>query len=193
MKNIFSKLLLILGLSFLIFAIYLFYLRYSSHPLAFEAKPQNARNAKTKDIPINILIPSISADLPVIPATINAKTWGTTTKGVNYLTSSPLPGEKGNSVMYGHNWTSILKNLPKIKPGQKIIVSMQDGKKKEFKVEYTATVTPDQKSTIENTNDTRLTIYTCTGFLDSKRFVVVAKPAILTSIVKIQYLDTASF
>ena len=178
MKNIFSKLLLILGFSFLIFAGYLFYLRYSPYPLAFEAKPKNARSEMTKDIPTNILIPSISANLPVIPTTTDAKTWETTTKGVSYLASSPLPGEQGNSVMYGHNWTSILGKLPLVKPGQKIIISMQDGKKKEFKVEYTATVNPDQKSIIDNTNDTRLTIYTCTGFLDTKRFVVVAKPTI---------------
>jgi sortase (surface protein transpeptidase) len=53
---------------------------------------------------------------------------------------------------------------------------MNDGVKKEFKVEYTATVDPSQTYIIDNTKDTRITLYTCTGFLDSKRFVVVAFP-----------------
>lgn len=78
--------------------------------------------------------------------------------------------------MYGHNWTSILGNLPKVKTGDVITVTMHDGKKKDFRIEYTAVVTPDQDYIIDNTNDVRLTLYTCTGFLDSKRFVVVAKP-----------------
>ena len=78
--------------------------------------------------------------------------------------------------MYGHNWTSLLKNLPQVRTGERVYVIMEDGTKREFKIEYTATVNSDQTYIIDNTPDTRITIYTCVGFLDSKRFVVVAKP-----------------
>ena len=80
--------------------------------------------------------------------------------------------------MYGHNWKSLLYDLPSVKPGQKLYVTMQNGSKQAFEVEYTATVEPSDTYVIDKTDDTRLTIYTCTGFLDSKRFVVVAKPII---------------
>ncbi len=127
-------------------------------------------------LPYSLEIPSIHANLPIIPALIQGKTWETTTKGVSYLKTTPIPGEKGNSVIYGHNWKTILGDLTQVKPGQKIIITMNDGVKKEFKVEYTATVDPSQTYIIDNTKDTRITLYTCTGFLDSKRFVVVAFP-----------------
>ncbi len=80
--------------------------------------------------------------------------------------------------MYGHNWKSLLHGLPMVKPGQKVFVTMQNGSKIAFEVEYTATVDPADTYIIDKTSDTRLTIYTCSGFLDSKRFVVVAKPLI---------------
>ena len=127
-------------------------------------------------MPKSIEIPSIQLNLPIVPSIINGKSWQTTKAGISYLQSSAVPGQKGNSIMYGHNWTSILGNLTKVKPGQIIIVTMNNRERKTFRVAFTAVVTPDQSYVIDDTKDIRLTLYTCTGFLDSKRFVVVAMP-----------------
>ena len=175
MHSLFSKLFLILGLIFLVFAGFLLYQRNFSNPLTFKSTPQVVQSTGDH-LPHLLEIPSIHANLPIFPALIQGKTWETTTKGVSYLKTTPIPGEKGNSVIYGHNWKTILGDLTQVKPGQKIIITMNDGVKKEFKVEYTATVDPSQTYIIDNTKDTRITLYTCTGFLDSKRFVVVAFP-----------------
>jgi len=175
MQNLISKLFLIVGFGFLVFSGFLFYQRNFSNPLTFKAKPQVIQNSGIQT-PKSIEIPSIKANLAIVPALINGKSWETTNNGVSYLKTTPLPGDKGNSVIYGHNWKSILGALPQVKPGEKIVITMNDGVKKEFKVEYTATVDPSQTYIIDNTKDTRITIYTCTGFLDSKRFVVVALP-----------------
>lgn len=86
-----------------------------------------------------------------------------------------MPGEPGNSILYGHNWTSLFGNLPKTKPGERVDIGFSDGSMQQFIVEYTSIVSPDEIEIIEQTEDTRITLYTCTGFLDSKRFVVVAK------------------
>ena len=64
-----------------------------------------------------------SIDLPIYPASINGTSWETTTKGVSYLKNTPTPGEIGNSVMYGHNWTNLLGPLVRAKPGQKIEIT----------------------------------------------------------------------
>lgn len=152
-------------------------MRISPKKLQFDSYP-TAVASQSAVMPKAILIPSIKSALPIIPSIVTNGHWGTTDKGVSYLTSSPIPGEAGNSIMYGHNWTSILGHLSLVKPGDMVIVLMSDGKKKEFKVEYTATVSPNQTYIIDTTKDARLTIYTCIGFLDSKRFVVVAKPAV---------------
>ncbi len=121
-----------------------------------------------------ISIPSIELKLPVIPAAINGTTWETTTKGVSYLTSSAAPGEAGNTIMYGHNWPNLLGKLTEVKPGQEIIVKLKDGKTIRYTVQFTTEVSVLQSDILAPTSDKRLTIYTCTGFWDEKRYVVVA-------------------
>jgi len=67
-----------------------------------------------------------------------------------------------------------LGNLEKAKSGQVIEIEFKNGEKKHFLIQRLATVWPDQKSVLYPSEDKRITLYTCTGFLDSKRFVVVA-------------------
>lgn len=130
-----------------------------------------------KKSPQYIEIPDIGVRLPIIPSEIKNGTWETTSKGVSYLTSSPIPGNTGNSILYGHNWTNLLGSLTRVKPGTQIIITYADGSKNNFTVEYTGTVKPDQIGILNQTNDVRITIYTCTGFLDSQRFIAVAFPS----------------
>lgn len=177
MKNALSHIFLLLGILFLILGTYFLHLRYSPRTLTFDKSPVSV-NSLSYGAPQSIQIPSINKNLPIIPAIMKNNSWETTHDGVSYLASSPQPGEKGNSILYGHNWSGLLSDLYKVKPGQKIIVTNEKGKKITFIIEYTAVVNPNQTYIIDNTNDTRITLYTCTGFLDSKRFVVVAKPVV---------------
>ena len=178
MKKVVSKLFLLAGLLFISFGFYLVYLRHSPKLLSFEGKKTSVKYASGSNQPSKITIPSLRLNLPIVPAISDGRDWETTHLGVSYLSGSPVPGEQGNSVLYGHNWESLLSKLPQIKTGERIEITMQNGSKKSFVVEYTAVVTPDQTYIIENTSDTRMTLYTCTGFLYSKRFVVVAKPSV---------------
>lgn len=176
MRNTASLPFFVLGIICIIFGFYLVYLRYSPKSLAFENSTLSS-NSSHATLPYIIKIPSINVTLPIAPSRIENNKWETTSHGVSFLTQSAKPGDAGNSVYYGHNWGSILGNLTKVKPKDIIEITMNNGKKYAYEVEYTATVDPTQTSVIENVGDTRLTIYTCTGFLDTKRFVVVAKPA----------------
>jgi LPXTG-site transpeptidase (sortase) family protein len=175
MRNLIPNLILLIGLGLLLFSAYLVFLRHSPYLLSFEKAPTTV-NVLSYESPQSIEIPSIAVNLPIVPAIMKGNSWETSNIGVSYLSSSPLPGQKGNSVMYGHNWGHLLGNLSKVKPGQSVYIVMNNGIKQKFVVEYTAVVSPSQTYIIDNTNDSRLTLYTCTGFLDSKRFVVVAKP-----------------
>ncbi|MGB2731849.1 MAG: sortase, partial [Microgenomates group bacterium] len=49
-----------------------------------------------------------------------------------------------------------------------------NGMKRTFIVQVTANVSPDQTNVLKQSHDKRLTLYTCSGFLDTQRFVVVA-------------------
>lgn len=173
MAKILSTIFLIAGFFLLLFTGFLWYQRNTYHPIRFT---ETNYSLKSTSLPQKLVLPSINAHLDIFPSVIKNNQWQTTGKGVSYLSTSPLPGKTGNSVMYGHNWKSILGDLPKVKPGDEIIVVFGNNTSKHFVVTTTAVVNSDQASIIMPTKDNRLTIYTCTGFLDTKRFVVVAFP-----------------
>lgn len=171
--NFLSRLLTIAGLIFIMFGLYLLSQRYSPNKLSFNDLSANTVSVSGQ-MPEKIVIPSLNLNLPVYPAQIKDNEWEATAKGVSYLISSPVPGEIGNSVIYGHNWSSLLGPLVRIKPGDKIEVVMDSGDKKTFVVNFTTLVDPSQTGILAASDDARITIYTCAGFLDSKRFVATA-------------------
>lgn len=128
-----------------------------------------------KTLPIGLVIKDLGIRLNVFPSEVKSNNWESTTQGVSYLLNSNLPGETGNSIIYGHNWPSLLGDLVNIKKGQEIDIYMSDKTVKRFIVDNILVVTPEQSSVLNKTDDKRLTVYTCTGFLDTKRFVVSGK------------------
>lgn len=175
-KNLISKFLILFGLICLVFFGYFFWQRNNPQKLAFNYSEAIAseQTSIAERKPVQITMPDLNIDLPVYPAVIKKNRWEATTKGVSYLTSSSTPGDEGNSILYGHNWPNRLGNLKNAKPGQVIQITFNDKIVKTFIVEYTSVVTPDQTQILAQTKDKRITLYTCIGFLDSKRFVVVA-------------------
>lgn len=123
--------------------------------------------------PDTLVIPTAHITLPIYPAYIRGTRWDQTTAGVSYLVQSPLPGIRGNSVIYGHNWPNLLGPLHLVKPGHKLFVRY-GSKTIGFTVDYVSTVQASDISVIAPTQDARITIYTCTGFLDQGRLVVTA-------------------
>ena len=62
-----------------------------------------------------------------------------------------------------------------MKVGDEIKIVYDGGAEKSFEVFFTQVVGPNQSSILNPTEDRRITLYTCSGFLDQARFVVVAK------------------
>mgnify|MGYP001582109046 CR=1 FL=1 len=174
MRKFLSNVLIVAGMVLLIMASYMIYLRYSPKKLAFAQTPEVVVSHQSVT-PVRLIIPAADIDTPIIPNKIENNKWPTSNDGILYLSTSSTPGEQGNSVFYGHNWSGILGNLPQVIPGNEIRIKMSDGSTQEFIVEYTDVVEPTLTAIINQTSDSRITIYTCTGFFDSKRFVVVAK------------------
>lgn len=175
MKELFSRILLAWGALLVITSTLLFIQHTSSSRLSFSYSHDIAQNRSIEEnLPVQFTLKKSNINLPVIPAHISQNSWETTDRGVSYLITSPLPGSTGNSIFYGHNWTSLLGNLTSAKKGDIITITFSDKTQKNFKVQYTTVVSPNETYILKNTEDTRLTIYTCTGFLDTKRFVVVS-------------------
>lgn len=164
-----------LGISLIIFASFLVYQRNNPSRIAF-AKADVVIEDVDKVLlqPNFIKISSLDINLPVYSSEIKNNKWEVANDGVSYLKTSVSPGQIGNSIMYGHNWSNLLGRLVKIKTGDVVEINYTDNSKKEFIVTLIQEVNPNDVTILNETNDRRLTIYTCSGFMDSKRFVVVA-------------------
>lgn len=99
--------------------------------------------------------------------------WTTSQTGVSYLTSSAIP-TKGNTVIYGHNTANILGGLWRVHEGDYIYLVLSNGNFVKYQVKETKEIEPTQVEILSQTEDSRLTLYTCSGFLDEARFVVIA-------------------
>lgn len=169
MKRTIAVVYILIALALFTYGAYLVLER--TRPVA--ATTDVASDPVTDDRIFNLTIPSAGVSLPAYTADIVGTTWQTTKRGVSYLSSSALPGQQGNSVIYGHNWPNLLGNLHEVQPGDPVYVKTQDHTYR-FIVYFVTEVGPYESSVYQNTTDTRLTIYTCSGFLDSKRLVVTA-------------------
>lgn len=174
MKIFFSTILIITGIACLTSTAYYIWQRNTPARLAFSVDHIDTAYHDRTTIPRELIIEDLSIRLPIIPANYTEGRWEATNQGVSYLESSPPPGEIGNSILYGHNFPRLLGRLTKIKPGAEIVIIDNDDARHTFIVEYTSIVTPDQTHILNQSDDKRITLYTCTGFLDSKRFVAVA-------------------
>lgn len=176
MLKFFTFVCILLSIFFFSLSGYWIFQRFNSAALSFSGVPTYETSSnKVVNRAISLSIPAVGIpDLPIFGGKIENNNWPLRSDGLIRLLSSPEPGHIGNSVIYGHNWKNIFANLLKVKPGQIVEIRYVDGSSKKFKITFTQTVGPDQTQILDNTNDRRVTLYTCTGFLDSKRFVVVA-------------------
>ncbi|MBI2009895.1 MAG: sortase [Candidatus Chisholmbacteria bacterium] len=165
------------GVCFLL-ASFLIWQHHTPSRLAFSVAEVGSlpSELRIESLPQTLLIPSQGIEVPIYPSQVRDGKWETTPKGVSYLVSTALPGNQGNSVIYGHNWANILGKLPDVETGQQVLLTWGDGRIERFEIVQTTEVTPDQTHILAPTDDVRLTIYTCSGFLDRKRFVIVAVP-----------------
>ena len=122
-----------------------------------------------------ILIPRIGIDLSISPTKIINNQWEISEKSASYLLGSGIPGREGNVVIYGHNKNHLFGPIRWLEKEDEIKVINKKGEKFVYKVVETKTVSPETVEVLAPTDDATLTLYTCTGFLDRERFVVVAK------------------
>ena len=138
---------------------------------------QENNTDKVAPTPAKIYIPKLEKTLDVSDGFIQDNRWTISVTGISYLTTSGKIGEQGNVVLYGHNTQEVLGRLWKVQVGDIVEVTDSGGNVRKYEVFERKEVKPNKVEILESTGDSRLTIYTCSGFLDTARFVVVAKKA----------------
>jgi len=168
---------LLMSFASLAFSGFLFLRRFSVSPIDTQLLPQaQAEVAPAKDVlPIEFVMPNQRIDLSVIPAQIQDQEWQLSNHGVSLLqTALPAAADRG-LIMYGHNWRSVLANLHQAKIGEKIHLIYADGNVVEYTIQSMIIVSPKQLDVLNMAKADTLLVYTCTGFLDSERLVVLAR------------------
>ncbi len=149
---------------------------YHAKRLSFNAgKDAISINAEGSSVR-SIQISKTSTELPVIGASIKAGVWEVAATGASHLATSANPGTEGNIVIYAHNSQDRFGKIRELDRGDSIKLVDRDGLLYEYEVMTTKTVSPDQIEDVLPTDKETLTLYTCTGFADSKRFIVKAQP-----------------
>ncbi len=180
LQNYMHHFLFIVGIN--LFFLGLIFIVQQKNSLSFKASPIVITTSQVRlSPPTNITIPQHGIKTHIKPAEITNGTWQTHDTTASFLTTSMRPGEGGNIVIYGHNSKNIFKTLDHVKKDDVIEVQTENGKTYTYEVTRINTVDPSYIENIMPTNHEILTIYTCTGFLDSKRFVVQAKPIAVSS------------
>lgn len=123
-----------------------------------------------------IKIDKVKLDLAVEPAIINNGVWPVAENNASHWVSSANPGEGGNIVIYGHNRNNVFGAIRWLNLGDKIELTDKQGQVHEYKISETVTVKPEEIKYVGPTNTEMLTLYTCTGWWDSLRYIVSAKP-----------------
>ncbi len=119
-----------------------------------------------------LILNKVGVGLAAVPLTQGR--WQVPEEEAAYLVGSGLPGSGGNIVVYGHNKDSIFGGLKKVEVGE-IVRLVTDEGTYEYAVTHLETVEPTAVEWLEPTEAEVLTLYTCTGFLDSKRLIVRAE------------------
>jgi LPXTG-site transpeptidase (sortase) family protein len=133
------------------------------------------KGRETPQAPLRIVIPTLRLDLPVVEANVVGGYWELSDTSASHGVGSASPGEMGNTVIFAHAREGLFGPLRSITIGDMVYIMTKD-RWERYRVTETKLVDEGQTEVIAPTPDETLTLYTCSGFLDSKRLIVIAKP-----------------
>jgi LPXTG-site transpeptidase (sortase) family protein len=144
---------------------------FTSEPII--ASGLKAETTLTGHAPQRILIADLNIDLYVKPARVINGFWEVFPDSAGWGEGSGIPGKTGNQIIFAHARENLFLKLGEARPGMKIVVTNDIGIY-EYLVNKITEVYPSNTEVIAQTADETLTLYTCSGFDDSKRLIVSA-------------------
>lgn len=145
-------------------------LDFTSPPPAHSLQPNQQQG------PQHIAISSLGINQAIVPGLITNNIWSVADAAANHLATSAVPGEAGNIIVYGHDDQDLFGPLEQAQVGQIITLTAHDGQAHHYRIETITTVNPHDVSLVQPTDDEILTAYTCTGFANSRRLIIQARP-----------------
>ncbi len=165
----------LLGVGMLFIVIPLFFYVNEGIQLAYFT-PQVVPVKSTYAVPTRIIIPSVDINLPIQETAISHGVWQIADSGISHLAISARPGENGAIILYGHNTNDRFGPIRWVLVGQRIIITTKDGSAHAYKVVERKDVSPSDVSALIRPTKETLILYTCDGFADLQRFLLIAQP-----------------
>lgn len=127
------------------------------------------------EAPLRIVIPAYQVDLPIQTSRVIEGYWELSETTASFGLGSAFPGEKGNTVVFAHARKGLFLPLRDIRKGTDVYL-LTSHLWYRYRVTETKLVDPNRVEEVSPTEDEILTLFTCSGFLDSKRLIVTATP-----------------
>jgi LPXTG-site transpeptidase (sortase) family protein len=131
---------------------------------------------KSLPIPIHVNIPKVRIDLPVAETKITNDTWGIAENEASHLSVSARPGEAGPIILYAHNTNNRFGPIRWLHKGDKIEIITADKRIHTYIISESIKSSPDQLSIFFKRKSETLYLFTCDGFADLKRYIIIADP-----------------
>lgn len=170
----FSLFLISFGLAILVISRLIFGL--SNRLPVTEALPRVENNQPDPNfMPTQITI-ATHIDLPIISGDFINQTWTDSKKEAIFYLGSTMPYHQGNTIIYAHNTHNLFGKLKQVKLGDSVSLRLLNEQTRQYQIVEIIEVDPSNTKPLQPSPEERLTLYTCSGWMDSKRLVVIAKP-----------------
>ncbi len=167
-----AKIALVAGVCLIFFSLGLTF--HKERILSFGPVPRPVVRTAAHTRPSRITIQALHLDLEVEETSIVGGVWEVSEGGASHLGISASPGEEGPIIIYAHNSADRFGALHRVPYGMVISIATQSGNVHLYKV-FSKDIVSNQETDVLSSSDEVLILYTCTGFMDSKRLIVKAR------------------
>lgn len=150
-----------------------------AEPVALVAPVRLKGGALTENInlgiPVRIVVPSVTIDLPVRTGSYDAatQTWTLDKQSAFYASNTvPVNDNNGSTILYAHAQWGLFAKIPDISTGATAQVYTDSGKVFSYTFASTRQVKADDTSIFVSTGPPMLTLLTCSGPFDTYRTLV---------------------
>ncbi len=122
--------------------------------------------------PVLLTYPQLNLALPIIPAHKEDQEWQVSPKNLSAI--APAQIDRGY-IIYGHNWPKLLGPLHKAAVGDEFTITSADEQVIGYRVVGLSTIRPDQDTVLHQVPSDHVLLYTCTGFFDRSRLLLIGE------------------
>ncbi len=150
----------------------------------FQEKKTEGQPEFISGTPRHMKVRRLRMDLDIVNGHFENNEWTLSKSKVLFATNTTKPNNySDNTVLYGHNTASVLRDTQSLKIGDELELDTQEGFQFIYRFDHDKNVKPNDTSVFSHTTTPQLTLITCNGRFNSHRRLMTFT---LTSVRKLQ-------